>query len=117
VSLTFDQFQDFCIPALGAGRFVGLFGAVVSRLSCVSTVGCASSVANSLSGVERKPSTSPDASGGLSKVDNAKEVSSMECLELLPQHFLYFLPLPQVHGSFRPVLGMGGLYKTELRQF
>ena len=42
VSLTFDQFQDFRIPALGAGRVVGIFGAVVSlclvKTSCIRRI-------------------------------------------------------------------------------
>jgi len=28
-----------------------------------------------------------------------------------PQHFLYFLPLPQVHGSFLPIFGVARLIR------
>ena len=29
----------------------------------------------------------------------------LEFSDYLPQHFLYFLPLPQGHGSLRPTFG------------
>ena len=30
--------------------------------------------------------------------------SNIVCFNHLPQHFLYFLPLPHGHGSLRPIL-------------
>jgi hypothetical protein len=35
-----------------------------------------------------------------------KDRRGMKSIIHAPQHFLYFLPLPHVHGSFLPILGL-----------
>ena len=36
-------------------------------------------------------------------------------ISYLPQHFLYFFPDPQMHGSFRPISGFAPLYREACR--
>ena len=47
----------------------------------------------------------------IQKNDPLSGISSAHdlCCYSRPQHFLYFLPLPQGHGAFRATLGFGGI--------